>query len=56
MLLPAPGASVGDALAQRVLFKAEAWSAPDVGGIVRVFVSDDQAGWTSKPKKVLDLG
>ena len=31
MLLPAPGASVGDALAQRVLFKAETWSAPDVG-------------------------
>ncbi|MFK7986374.1 MAG: hypothetical protein AB8I08_10110 [Sandaracinaceae bacterium] len=56
-LSPGPSTFVGaDQLAKRVLFKAEQWSAPDAGGIVRVFVSDDQTGWTTKPKVVLDVG
>jgi hypothetical protein len=54
-LLPAPGAALGDALAKRAFFKGEQWSAPDVGGIVRAFLSDDQVGWTDKPKIVLDI-
>jgi hypothetical protein len=54
-LIPGPSSYPGDVLVQRVLFKVEAWSAPDVGGITRGFFSDDQTGWTTKPKLALDF-
>ena len=55
-LLPHPCGYPGcDILVQRVLFKVEVWSAPDIGGIARGFFSDDQKGWTTKPKLVLDF-
>ena len=55
-LLPHPCGYPGDnVLVQRVLFKVEAWSAPDIGGIARGFFSGDQKGWTTKPKLVLDF-
>ena len=54
--LPGPSSYPGDdVLVQRVLFKVETWSAPDVGGIARGFFSDDQKGWTTKPKLVVDF-
>jgi hypothetical protein len=55
-LLPNSSSYPGDdVLVQRVLFKVEAWSAPDIGGIARGFFSDDQTGWTTKPSLVLDF-
>ena len=54
--LPNSSSYPGDnVLVQRVLFKVEAWSAPDVGGITRGFFSDDQKGWTTKPWLVVDF-
>jgi len=47
-----PGAGV---LAVRTLFKAEQWTAPAAGGVVRVVVSDCQVGWTGRPFTVLDI-
>ena len=52
--LPGPYSYPGDVLVERVLFKVEVWSAPDVGGIARAYFSGDQLGWTTKPKLVLD--
>ena len=53
--IPGPFSYSGDGLVQRVLFKVELWSAPDVGGIVRAYFSDDQTGWTTKPRLVIDF-
>ena len=36
-------------------FKVETWLVPDVGGIACGFFSDDQKGWTTKPKLVVDF-
>lgn len=42
-------------LRRRVLFKAEFWSAPAVGGLVKCMISDSQGAWTIKPEFVFDL-
>ncbi len=53
---PGPSTFLGsEQLAKRILFKTEQWSAPDAGGIVRAFVSDNQTGWTETPELALDV-
>jgi len=53
--LPGPSSYPGDILVERVLFKVERWSAPDIGGVVRGYLSGDQEGWTTRPELVLDF-
>lgn len=42
-------------LVPRAVFKAEHWSAPDVGGVARIFVSGKQKAESTYPLHALDL-